>query len=321
MKMKTNVFGEALQRYQGDPRTVLPLVGNESCVYEFWADHKPYILKLTHSSHRSAEQLEGEVDWLRFATSQGLRVSMAIPSDRGRYVEKLQTSPDAYYCAVAYEKAPGVSVEEKDLTPELIVTWGRTMGRLHAAAKRYQPPSPTYKRPEWRENKYMMIEKWLPNSETGVQERFYEVCERLHGLRKGQDHYGLIHSDLHHRNFLVDQGDITVIDFDDMEYHWFVNDIAKTLYNETFTFSVKPEERNAFAKYFLGHFTKGYRQELPLEPDWEQPLQDFMELRHIQVYIRLFERYSKNLLDAKGKNALAEHKRSIENKVRLLVSP
>jgi Ser/Thr protein kinase RdoA (MazF antagonist) len=163
----------------------------------------------------------------------------------------------------------------------------------------------------------LTIEKWLPDSETGLKERFYEVCERLKGLRKGRDHYGLIHSDLHHRNFLVDQGEITVIDFDDMEYHWFVNDIAKTLYNEMFTFSVKPEERHTFAKYFLEYFIRGYRQELPLDSDWEDLLQDFMQLRHIHVYVRQYERYGKNLLDAKSQNALMEHKRSIENNVRL----
>jgi len=40
----------------------------------------------------------------------------------------------------------------------------------------------------------------------------------------------LIHTDVHAGNFFVDDGRITVFDFDDSSYQWFASDIAIALY-------------------------------------------------------------------------------------------
>ncbi|WP_162630268.1 phosphotransferase [Brevibacillus brevis] len=35
-----------------------------------------------------------------------------------------------------------------------------------------------------------------------------------------KNHFGLIHGDLHHHNFLRKEVELTLLDFGDSEYHW-----------------------------------------------------------------------------------------------------
>ncbi|MCZ8516968.1 phosphotransferase [Paenibacillus filicis] len=311
------VFNETLNRYKVDKRTVRNLNGNESFVYGYEFQDNEYVLKISHCTRRSAEQIKGELDWLHFLAEQGVAVSRAIPSKNGHYVETISTE-DSCFTAAAYERAKGNIVDRAPYDPELLRKWGQAMGRMHALAKIYEPADPVHRRLEWYENQFMNAEKWLPAAEMSVKKKFDELYNRLIVLPKGKNDYGLIHSDLHHRNFLVDNGEITVIDFDDLEYHWFINDIAKALYNEAFTFSVIPRERNTFARFFLDHFMIGYLRENELDPAWLQHFQDFLKLRHIFVYIRQFQRLDMARLDKAGKTRLTEYRASIEHDGPLL---
>jgi Ser/Thr protein kinase RdoA (MazF antagonist) len=311
------VLNEALRRYGVDGSTIRNLGGNESFVYGFESEGQEYILKIIHSSHRSAELVKAELDWLNYLTGHGVRLSKAIPSRNQEHVETIEAE-DSYFVAVVYEKAKGDMLDEKNYDPALIEKWGKIMGRMHALAKQFLPSESAPKRLEWHENAFMNAEKWLPPSEKIVKNKFNELYERLRVLPRGKDDYGLIHSDLHHRNFLVNEGEITVIDFDDLEYHWFINDIAKTLYNEAFTFSIQAEERHTFSRFFLRHFMSGYMRENHLDPSWMAHLQDFLKLRHMYIYIKLWQQHDHRQLDDHEKTFLAEYRDSIEQDIPLL---
>jgi Ser/Thr protein kinase RdoA (MazF antagonist) len=311
------VLNEALRRYGVDRSKVINLGGNESFVYGFESEGNEYIIKIIHSSHRSAPLVRAELDWLNYLDSHGVRVSRAIPSRNQAHVETIEVK-DTYFVAVAYEKAKGIMIDENNYDPALIQKWGQIMGRMHALAKPFLPSESAHKRLEWHENTFMNADKWLPPTEITVKNKFNELYERLQALSRGKDDYGLIHSDLHHRNFLVDQGEITVIDFDDLEYHWFINDIAKTLYNEAFTFSIQAENRHTFAGFFLKHFMSGYMRENHLDPLWMAHLQDFLKLRHMYIYIKLWQQLDHRHLDDHDRISLGEYRSSIEQDIPLL---
>lgn len=312
-----SVLQEALLRYGGDKHTISNLEASESFVYAYEAQGNEYILKIRHSSVRSADQIRGELDWLHFLSNNGVRVSGTIPSKNDKHIEIIEVD-NSYFTAVAYEKARGKMLDGNRYDPALLEQWGQIMGKMHNLAKLYQPADPVYKRPEWHESMVMYVKKWLPDSETAVREKWIKLYEQLQRLPKGNQDYGLIHSDLHHRNFFVDQGKITVIDFDDLQYHWFINDIAKTLYNEAFIFSVKPQNRNSFARFFLKHFMNGYRKENRMDAEWKVLLQDFMRLRHLFIFIRLFEHLDIDGLSEKEEKRLTEHKSNIVQGTPLL---
>ncbi len=49
-------------------------------------------------------------------------------------------------------------------------------------------------------------------------------------LTKDKDTYGLIHGDISNGNYLNDGEKAHIIDFDEVEYNWFVSDIATPLF-------------------------------------------------------------------------------------------
>jgi Ser/Thr protein kinase RdoA (MazF antagonist) len=273
----------AVQFFDIQPKDLVNLNGSECFVYSYRLAGKDYILKVIHSSHRTTEDILAEVDWLQYLDASNINISVPVHSNNGNYVEKVNWRK-SYYSVISYEKAKGRIIEKSEFTPLLIQNWGATMGKIHSVTKSYQP-TVTKKRNHWHENKYLNIDSTtLPV----VKRKYLEIKERLLSLPMTSNDYGLIHSDFHHRNFLVDGNTITVIDFDDAEYSWFINDIAKTLYNETFNFSILPKERDEFAAFFLDQFLTGYQNENMIDSYWMQFFQDFLELRHLFILIRRY---------------------------------
>lgn len=57
-------------------------------------------------------------------------------------------------------------------------------------------------------------------------QRLAEVRQTLNAMPKSTESYGLIHADLHFWNFAVSPGGLTVFDFDNSEYNWFMADLG-----------------------------------------------------------------------------------------------
>jgi amicoumacin kinase len=111
-------------------------------------------------------------------------------------------------------------------------------------------------------------------------------------LPKGRDVYGLIHADLHFGNFFVDgeSGAITLIDFDDCAYGWYVMDAAMLLFDSLVLYA--GADKQAFAERFLSCFLKGYLHENPLSGFWLRQLPHFLKLLEISVYATVYKAYA-----------------------------
>ena len=102
----------------------------------------------------------------------------------------------------------------------------------------------------------------------------------LETLPKDRDSYGLIHQDAHGGNFFVHEGKITLFDFDDCVYGWFIYDIAMVL----FYAAMFKEDMAAYTATFMRDFLRGYKQENKLDPVWLAELPYFLKLREIDLY-------------------------------------
>ncbi len=96
-------------------------------------------------------------------------------------------------------------------------------------------------------------------------------------------------------NFFVDKGHITLFDFDDSLYSWFVNDIAIVLFYAVRSWP--DDEQSAFAHHFLDHFWQGYTQENQLSRDWLIHIPDFLKLRELDLYAVIHFSFDVNNLD------------------------
>jgi len=305
MQFSHEVLSEAAQRF-GLSTDSLKLLGDfENYVYEGQIDGVSYILRLTHSSHRSTNMVLGELEWINYLAENGVSVAKALHSASGRLAEEIHVDED-YFVASLFQKAKGRLLDRKnpaEPTPEVITEWGRTIGKMHRTTKHFEPSEPRFKRPHWFEDDLMCFEKHLPKEDKHIVNIGYSLLEYAKNLPRSQDSYGLIHTDVHSGNFFVDDGKITVFDFDDSSYQWFASDIAIALYYTIWWKCSDCHQRDTdmYAKEFLEHFMVGYNEENRLEEFWLREIPFFLKLRDITLYTVFHKKFDKNNLERYAK--------------------
>ncbi len=304
------ILQEAMRRYDIAAGQITPLDGFESYIYEFRRDSRDYILRLTHSIRRSEELICGEVDWINTLAKGGVPVARAVYSQGGNLVETIADGQGGAFLATAFVKAAGRRPWEVGWTPERYAVYGQLLGQMHALAQTYQPTNPAWKRPAWDDDVMEFPERYLPNSEALAKQKYRAVCEQVLRLPKEPASYGLIHQDAHQSNFLMDEtGKITLFDFDDCAYSWFINDIAIVL----FYMSVEEDDAPAFTQTFMQHFLRGYRQSHSLGSQWLKEIPAFLKIREIELYAVIHRDFNLDNIDnAWCKHFMHERKYKIE---------
>jgi Ser/Thr protein kinase RdoA (MazF antagonist) len=257
----------------------------ESFIYYSKWQGKPCVLRITHSSHRTINQIKGELDWINFLADRGAPVCRAYPSPTGEFVEQVDVADKtSYFSVTIFEKAEGefLRSNKKKLTTEFVQRWGKLIGMLHRLTKEYPEPDKEIKRPEW--SHYIpKIEQFLADDSIALA-KAKEIIAKINSLPKDKDSFGLIHYDVHQANFLINNGELALFDFDDSEYSWFIADIAVIMIT-VFWGGLKGEStREDFAQWFFENIMIGYNTENTLSNWWLKQLPNFIRLRHILLY-------------------------------------
>lgn len=266
----------------------------ENYIFQGLKETKEVIIRFTHSSHRSYEQILSEIDWVQFLKKQDINVYKHFHSIEGRLLEKIEAVDGSFFYICCYEKLPGKQITLKDVTdyPNYIEMWGAAIGKIHKATRLYRPTT-VVKRLEWYEEELINAEKFILVGEEHAANYCNQIVSEIKKLKKDESNYGLIHSDLHRGNFTIEENELYMFDFDDCSYHWFASDIAIPLYYTMLTRSYETEEgKQDFANYFMNHFLQGYRyfHEVSLEQLKTIPL--FLKLRDITLLSVMFKKYN-----------------------------
>ena len=279
------ILQEAMRRYGIAPEKIRLLDSFESIVYEFEREGQGFILRIGHSFRKSEALIQGEVDWINHLARGGVSVARAIPSENGKLVEVIDDAQGGQFLVTAFIKAQGQQPWLAGWTSTRYENYGRLLGSMHALAVDYEPV-PAWRRPEWNDVSLNFIEQYLPETEVIARQTYETLMEHIHALPKDRSSYGLIHQDAHQNNFFMDDdGTLTLFDFDDCAYSWFINDIAIVL----FYISMDAEELGfkdsaSLTHEFMTHFLRGYRQAYPLSPAGLKEIPAFLKLRELELY-------------------------------------
>ena len=187
---------------------------------------------------------------------------------------------------------------------------------MHNRAQEYRLSNPRFKRQEWHEYDVVDVARFAPPEERLVVERTAEIIQRLNRLSKSAEHYGLIHADLHPHNFCFDQGQITVFDFDNCEYAWFVKDIAVILFYVAR--AEPPERRDEASAAFLRPFLEGYRELRRCEGEWLGAVPDMLALQRSMNYALFHQYRDRDRVDEDDLDRWHRFKRDIEARTPVL---
>jgi Ser/Thr protein kinase RdoA (MazF antagonist) len=168
------------------------------------------------------------------------------------------------------------------------------MGRIHTLSKSYQPKQIAWRRPDWDDSLFEFVNRYLPESESIAKKKYKDICSHVNTLAKEPESYGLTHQDAHGNNLFVDDmGQITLFDFDECAYNWFMNDIAVVL----FYIVQDAEDWRRFTEDFMSHFLHGYVQACTLDFSWLKEIPSFLKIREIELYAVMHRDFDVNNID------------------------
>lgn len=276
--------------------------GHFSYVFEFTQDGKELILRITPPNQDvDLLSLKAILAWMDYLGRHGAAVTQPLPSCDGNLIEVITIDSDRFLCVV-YQKARGVLAECLSFdqwNSRLVEDLGRSVGRMHALAKRYQPVDAAFIRPEWDQiGNCFNPGDGLNQSQTSILKRKSEVLQLIRALPKRTGDYGLIHSDLHLANIMVDlpANAVTILDFDDCCRGWYAMDIAMALFDILVVYPMA--DQASFAGQFLSDYLIGYRQETELSKFSIENLPHFLKLLEIGIYTQVYRSYSSGQADA-----------------------
>jgi Ser/Thr protein kinase RdoA (MazF antagonist) len=253
------------------------LEGFENFVYAY----QDRIIRITHDSHRTREQLLGELEFLAHLKANGANVASPLLLEGDA---QLTTIGRFHICV--FEMAAG-NPAEGEFEPELIREWGRSIGAFHRLSRTFDPG---HKRQNWRDDDNHRFAERIPRDQEKVHKAGEEVMRALAGLSESAETYGLIHSDAHPGNFVHQEGRLTFFDFDDCLYTWFGYDVATILFTAALRPWVSDDEpaRVKAVSEFLPVFLDGYCQESPVEHLMLDQMQLFLKLREFSLYAVIY---------------------------------
>jgi Ser/Thr protein kinase RdoA (MazF antagonist) len=141
----------------------------------------------------------------------------------------------------------------------------------------------------------------------------------ISGLENDREVFGLIHGDINIGNFFLDRDKITIFDFDECQYSWFIEDIAIQLYYAVYVILDDTiDEREEMAKKFMDKFMEGYRIENSIDDDWLNILPLFLRLREIIVHDGMYRSWDLKDLNQWQRDYIEQSRYRIEKGIPLV---
>ncbi len=317
MTLDKNILQAAAQKYGVPLRGLTPLKGGSfSHVYQFSQGSKELVLRITPPDEDiDLPAATSILAWQSFLAQNGATVTKPVQSADNRFIEVIDSSPERYLVS-AFEKAPGILSETMPLEQwdaPLFQALGKTVGKMHALAVTYTLASNVQKRPDWDKSGNIFNPDCPEIDELEVvYQRRNALLAQLADFPRNPECYGMIHCDLHFANFFVDANSktITVFDFDDCAYGWYLMDIATLLLDLCVVYSHADKE--VFATNFLGNFLKGYRTEKTMDASWIIRLPLFLKLLESSLYIDVYRYWNPHDPDSWVSKFMPNRKISIE---------
>lgn len=276
----------AMPAFGRDPEAPLRLLSlSENATY-LVEDDDPMVLRVHRAGYHSLAAIRSELAWMSALRDQTTVLTpRLIPAVDGREVVIAAVDGQALHVdAVTF--VPGCTAEEK---PDAVGfdELGRITAAMHDHVQGWTPPaqftrfrwdlvtmlSPLARWGDWRNAPNLADDDaaLIELAATRIQHRLTEFgC--------GPDRFGLIHADLRMANLMIDPDEpatgITVIDFDDSGWSWYLADLGAV---------VSFIEDTPDAESIIADWLCGYRQRRELPSAHAELIPTFVMLRRIML--------------------------------------
>ncbi|MBE6022590.1 MAG: aminoglycoside phosphotransferase [Cellulosilyticum sp.] len=271
--------------------------GGRNLVYICSNDSTKYVLRLSCLADRTQEDYLAEIEFVHYLSQNGASVSDVILSNEGNTVTTFFTEDEiVYVCLFNYAKGDfisdhGYKYREGVPLSEYFYNTGKTIGKIHNLSKKYIPK---HKRFDYNEHYNMdYISTLIPDKYTNLKEAIAKLFEQFGKLEKTPECYGLVHFDFSDGNYHIDysSGEITVFDFDNCCYCWYMFDLANLWTHGVgwIAWEKNAEKRREFMKEYFNDIVSGYRSETSIDDKNLEMLPLFINMGLVENIVDEFE--------------------------------
>ena len=275
---------DALRSYAAGPAAELTLLNvSENATYRVDdpASGERTVLRVHRPGYHSREAIRSELAWVRALREDGAVRTPAVVPTLDRAEIAVGRAPDGELRhAVMFGWVPGTEPPEDRLVEDF-EELGAITARLHRHARKWARPA-GFTRLTWDYERSLGAlghwGRWQDGMGVGPAELAQlgrldqRLRERLAAFGTGPDRFGLIHADMRLANLIVEDGNVSVIDFDDCGFGWYMYDLGS---------SVSFIEHYPQVPEMIESWVRGYRGEAPLHAEDAAELPTFVLLRRL----------------------------------------
>ncbi|MCG8500627.1 MAG: phosphotransferase [Firmicutes bacterium] len=259
------------------------------------ADSK--ILRIAFLNDRSREDFMAEVEYIRYLFEHGGSVSNVVNSRKGNLLEEIRHSNHTFFVCL-FKKARGKMLVENNYRyregapiTEYYYNCGKVLGKLHQLSKGYTPVHRRYRFFDKYNAEY--INTLIPDSLSLLKEKLVELLKTLEGLDRDRESFGMIHFDYNDGNYMIEfaTGQITVYDFDNACFGWYMYDLADLWKNGMGWIQFEPDagKRRKFMDDYFKIALEGYKSETRIKNSILDKLYLFIQVTLMENIVDIFE--------------------------------
>jgi Ser/Thr protein kinase RdoA (MazF antagonist) len=237
---------DALAAYGGHPEASVELLNvSENATFLVTdPDAGPSVLRVHRLGYHTEPEIASELAWMEALRAEaGVRTPRVLPAADGRQVVTVpeRDGRSRRHC-VRFEFLPGTepggSAAEPALTAAHFAELGEITARMHRHAREWDRPA-WFTRFSWDYAAAFGDQarwgRWQDGIGVGPSEHAilsrldHALRDRLRAFGSGPERYGLVHADTRLANLLVHDGSVSVIDFDDAGFSWYLYDLGTSV--------------------------------------------------------------------------------------------
>jgi Ser/Thr protein kinase RdoA (MazF antagonist) len=272
----------ALEHYQLDSASVTLLSFSENGTFLVETDDRREVLRVHRPGYHTLAAIESELDWMESVRlDSSITTPQVIRAADGRRVVEAR-SGDAVRLVDLFTFVPGTMAED-DASDISFSDLGAITASLHEHVQQWTPP-PTFTRFRWDLDTMLGAGGRWGNWRDGpaltasdaatIEKAERKVVDRLTSYGTGPERFGLVHADLRMSNLMVHEGKITVIDFDDCGWSWYLADLGAV---------VSFIEDTPEAERIVDEWLDGYRRVRPIAVSDLAEIPTFVMLRRLML--------------------------------------
>ena len=289
----------ALRRYDCHPDASVDLLNVSENATFLVSDPGagPSVLRVHRLGYHTEQEIASELAWMDALRAEaGVRTPRVLPTTDGQRVVTVDQDARAARHCVRFEFLPGTEPGSEPgsdpgsepggagpstLTGRHFEDLGEVTARMHRHARRWSRPD-WFTRFHWDYaaafGEAARWGRWQDGVGVGPSERpvltrlDQTLRARLSAFGQGPERYGLVHADTRLANLLVHEGSVSVIDFDDSGFSWYMYDLGT---------SVSFFEHSPEVPGLVDSWLTGYRRVAELSAEDEAEIWTFIMFRRL----------------------------------------